>query len=157
MSKKDEAKLSPLPPGKSMRAEYARSHFCVEVPSPTPKEHVLIPTFWAHYSKQLRPGDIVSVKVPHEDAHFDLIVTEIGVQLVKVRLFPYNAPDMAKVAELKSVNTGDLQVQYCPGGSPPEKWRVLKTVGTEKVVISKGHDSKEAAWAAAKAYEKQAA
>lgn len=134
---KTTAVIPKLPFGRVMPAGHAYARYEGRIPAGTRFETICAPTYWVHYARFLRPGDIVECFCEDGTWEAELRVMFVSPAEIKVavRLHVSYGADVLAVSE-----TGTHEVKWI---SPPKKFGVVRKDTGE--VIKDGFYPKEKA------------
>jgi hypothetical protein len=116
-------------------AEYIRRVWCASPEKGVTVEDMLVPSFWAHVAKQLRPGDRIEA-VGNDGSWFvELFVRSASGNDARVAVLRAVKLDQ----EVPAVESDDYEIKYRGNA----KWSVVRK--SDKAVLIDGQDTKEQA------------
>ena len=124
-------------------AEHKRLQWHVIMPEGTPFDACLDPGYWAHIASKLKPGAEITVIDDRMSFYARLIVRDAGRVWAKVSVLEYKELEEAVAG---APDGYEVSVEYA---GPHDKHRVYREQDGKKVVLSRHHETKEAAlkWA----------
>ena len=108
--------------GKLTEKEHKARTWRAEVPSGTTLNAVMIPSYWAHYTKLIRPGDDIDVTCEDASWRALLWVMFVGTAEIKTELFYSKDFTTAEPAD-----TSDIYAIVWKG--PVMKWAIVNKQG----------------------------
>lgn len=132
--------------------QHVNQDWCVVVPHGITREQLLDPACWANIAAQLTVNDTI-VAIPESgEFRIELIVTEIGTAMARVRVLRWNAlvddEDEARVGDYAKVDL-EMAVKWC-GPSKDAKWCVDRK--SDKSRLFRGLMTKDEAYSRALEY-----
>lgn len=117
-----EVKAPALSPNKLRAAEFVRTTLVAEIAPGVSIESVLVPEFWGHCARQLKPYARVECRAQDNKWQADLMVK--SVSKTEASMWVLNYVDLE--AQGKDGKTEDGAEEYTVSFAPRQRWRVIR-------------------------------
>lgn len=141
--------MRPLTLNRLRNAEHEIRHLVITAENGTTIDDILTPEYWAITSRQLVPGNEITVRTDDEMFYAKLLVRAVSTAWARVHLLSYS--DLQPKA-LQGEPADDFKVEW---GGGHHKYRVRRLSDNE--VVSKEHPDKQTAEAWLKDHRKATA
>ena len=132
--------------GRLKEVNYARRELFAEVPAGTKLETIQEPSYWAHYTSEIRPMDLIEVFC--EDASWEASFRVMFVSAVDVKMklrwhVEYDRDEIAEMAEAAVAEAPKRESYAVKWKGPAKKFTIIRTSDNAEVA-SKLHPKSEA-------------
>lgn len=131
--------------------QHVNQDWCFAAPHGVTREQLLDPACWANIAAQLTVNDTIIAIPESGEYRAELIVTETGKAMARVRVLRWNAlvddEDQARVADYAKV---DVEMDVKWSGPSGGRWRVIRK--SDKACLFRDHMTKDEAYSRALEY-----
>lgn len=135
-----ERPLLSIMPNRMKEAEFIRTVYVIDCHEGTEQDDLLIPAYWSHVAKQLKPFDRIEARADNGEWVAELMVIKTGTNEAHVALL--NVYDINKLAgESPAIPSDDYSVEW---KGPHKKFCVIRKA--DSAMVHEGAQTKPEAF-----------
>lgn len=108
-------------------ASYRNKHWVIELPTGVTVDDALVPEFWAHVGKKLRPLNRIELQAQDMTFIAECIVLAAGPGFAKVKMLEYYSLAESAESAAEQMTAAVIEGQYeVKWNGPSHKWVVIR-------------------------------